>query len=57
MCVCECESVWVCAHRALDLEKRKANGSLPRLRRPEDEILERFADFCVAARVGIREVI
>ena len=45
------------AHRALDLEKREANGSLPRLRRLEDEVLERFPDLCVAARVGIREVV
>jgi hypothetical protein len=44
--------VGVRAHRALDLEEWETDGSLPRLRRLEDEILERFADLAEHGKEG-----
>jgi hypothetical protein len=38
---------------ALDLEEGQADRRLPVLRRLEDEVVERVADFRVLARVGV----
>jgi hypothetical protein len=52
-CVC----VWLCAHRALNLDKGQGHLRLPLVRLVEDEVDERVAQLGRLALKSVREVV